>query len=111
MLSIRELFPDDRIGNEQDLIYDMKERRVVSGRRKRDPQLDYVKCHHGHIGVWGHDELYASLDSDFHLRGRLAGLGRVVQDGTDGLTVVFPPGGLKAVCQIMEPRRQYRKAG
>jgi len=92
---IKKLFAGYRIENEEtSALFNENPTRI-----KTDPQLDL---------------LYASLDSN-HLRGKLAALGRIVQDGSDGsdgsdgLTIVFPALDLEAVCRIMEPRRRYRK--
>jgi len=59
--------------------------------RRRDPWLLTIPCRHGHIYPHGGQDLAASTTHRGPIAGRLAALPcvRVVQDGDDGVNVVF----------------------
>lgn len=79
--------------------------------RWSDPWNFKILCHHGEICPWGGDLLAACTAKAGAIANRLRALpfGEVVQDGRDGVTVIFPRRFLRAVAKVMRPRR-VRKA-
>lgn len=76
--------------------------------RVHDPWLLTIPCKFGHIYPHGGELLGASTDHDGRIANRLALLPRVriIQDGDDGVNVVFHINELPNVASIMKPRRR-----
>ncbi len=84
-------------------------------RAAEEPWLQVIECRNGHVFPWGPDDdgvqwLAASTSRAGSVAKRLAALPftTVVQDGTDGVTVRFPPAHFTDVAEIMHPRRRRR---
>ena len=79
-------------------------------RRQEEPWLTHVVCQHGHIGVWGDDQLVACTKNAGPVAKRLIALPftEVAQDGTDGANVVFDLEHFEEVAEIMRPRKRRR---
>jgi hypothetical protein len=73
-----------------------------------DPWLMIIPCRHGHIFPWGGDKLTASTDRRGGIAKSLMGLPGVAvhQDGSDGVTAVFPVERFDAVAALLIPRRR-----
>jgi hypothetical protein len=78
------------------------------GGRLKDPWLRIIPCRHGHIYPHGGDYLGASTDHRGPVAGRLAALPsvRLVQDGDDGINVVFHVHDFDTVAEVMKPKRR-----
>lgn len=76
--------------------------------RGRDPWLAMIDCRHGHIYPQGGDQLAASTDNRGAIARRLAALPcvRVMQDGDDGINVVFDAADFPTVAAVMKPKRR-----
>jgi hypothetical protein len=76
--------------------------------RVEDAWLQIIPCRRGHLFPWGGDKLAASTNSRGSAARRLAGLDfvTVVQDGDDGVTVLFPVERFAEIAEIMGPRRR-----
>ena len=85
------------------------EERGESGRLK-DPWLRIIPCRFGHHFPHGGSYLGASTTHRGPVASRLAALPcvRVVQDGDDGINVVFHVKYFDAVAAMMKPRRRRR---
>lgn len=77
-------------------------------RRGRDPWLAMIDCRHGHIYPHGGDLIGASTNNRGAIAKRLAALAcvRVVQDGDDGINVVFNAADFLTVAAVMKPKRR-----
>jgi hypothetical protein len=77
---------------------------------RHDPWYCCVSCKHGHIFPYGGLNLGASTDRRGAIANRLRRIPgvRVVQDGSDGVTVVFPIELFDAVAVHMKPRKRRR---
>ncbi len=82
----------------------------AGGRRVHDQWLLTIPCQFGHIYPHGADHLGASTSFRGPVAKRLAALPcvRVVQDGDDGINVVFHIDDFEAVAEVMKPRRRRR---
>jgi hypothetical protein len=67
-----------------------------------------IPCRHGHIYQHSATMLGASTDRRGPTAKRLAKLGQVWQDGSDGLTIIFPPADFAAVAQLLGAKRRKR---
>ena len=78
--------------------------------RLHDPWLMLLPCQHGHIYPHGGALLGASTDHRGPIANRLAALpfAIIVQDGDDGLNVVFDVEAFDEVAAIMKPKRRRR---
>ena len=78
--------------------------------RTHDPWLLTVACRHGHIYPHGGTMLGASTNSRGPIANRLAAppCVRVVQEGDDGVNVVFDVGDFDQVAAVMRPRRRRK---
>jgi len=93
-----------------------------------DPWEHVIECKHGHIAPWGGKLLVACTDKCGKIAKLLRALGTVVQDGDDGVNVVFTLERFGEVADLMRARKrrqmsaeqraaasirlaQYRKAG
>ena len=78
--------------------------------RDNDPWLRIIPCANGHIYPHGGEMLGASTDRPGRVAAALANLRhvRIVQDGSDGVNVVFPVAEFEAVAAVMKPRRRRR---
>ena len=76
--------------------------------RLHDPWLLTIPCRHGHIYPHGGNYLGASTTNRGPVANRLAALPfvRLVQDGDDGVNVVFDVDDFEAVAAIMKPKRR-----
>jgi hypothetical protein len=76
--------------------------------RAHDPWLLLIPCLHGHIYPHGGELLGASTDRRGPIAKALASLPgvRVVQDGSDGITVTFPVAEFEAIAAVLKPRRR-----
>jgi hypothetical protein len=84
--------------------------RVYRDIRRSDPWLLTLPCRLGHIYPHGGEFLGASTDRRGPTANRLASLPgvRVVQDGDDGVNVVFELDRFNQVAEIMGPRSRRR---
>ena len=75
-----------------------------------DTWLQIIPCRHGHIYPHGGDVLAAATDKAGGMARRLKALdfATVHQDGTDGVTVLFPIERFDEVAEIMQPKRRRR---
>lgn len=75
-----------------------------------DPWMQLLLCQRGHVFPYGGDTLAAATDSRGGTATKLASLAccTPVQDGDDGLTVVFPLEHFEQVAALMKPRRRRR---
>lgn len=75
-------------------------------RQKDDPWLQVVVCRFGEVFPWGGPYLAAATISRGAIANRLAALPccKVVQDGSDGVTVVFDVADFAAVAKLIKPR-------
>lgn len=78
--------------------------------RTLDPWYYVVLCRYGHIFPYGGDQLAASTNRRGSIAKRLADLEccRVVQDGSDGITVVFSLDDFSPVAELIQPRLRRR---
>jgi hypothetical protein len=78
------------------------------GARAHDPWTLLIPCERGHIYPHGGELLGASTDTRGPTAKALAGLPgvRVVQDGSDGINVVFPAAEFETVAAVLKPRRR-----
>ena len=78
--------------------------------RTADPWLQIILCHHGHIFPHGGHILAASSCGRGPTARKLAALPGVTihQDGSDGMTVLFPVERFNDVAVLMKPRRRRR---
>jgi hypothetical protein len=78
--------------------------------RTDDPWLQIIPCRAGHIYPWGHSTLAASTDGLGPTARKLAALAftTVHQDGSDGVTVLFPVERFPDVAALMHPKRRRR---
>lgn len=78
--------------------------------RRQNSWLLTIPCQHGHIYPHGGELLGASSNHRGRIANRLAALPfvRVVQDGDDGVNVVFHVADFDAVAAILKPRRRRR---
>ena len=78
--------------------------------RAHDPWLLTIPCRHGHIYPHGGTQLGASTNTLGPIANRLAALPgvRVVQDGDDGVNIVFDVGDFDQVAAVMQPKRRRR---
>jgi len=76
--------------------------------RKSDPWHQVLLCQRGHISPWGDDELGACTDKNGATANKLRKLPfvRVVQDGDDGVNVVFAIEHFAEVAKLLKPRRR-----
>lgn len=83
------------------------------GRRVVDPWYDLIVCRHGVIFPQGGQLLAASTTKNGPIANQLrsADFCRVVQDGDDGVTVVFDVEQFSKVAAVMRPRRAKRSTG
>ena len=79
-------------------------------RRDLNPWLLTIPCGLGHIYPHGGEFLGASTDRRGRAANRLASLPgvRVVQDGDDGVNVVFHVRNFHEIAKILKPRRRRR---
>jgi hypothetical protein len=98
----------ERFGRRFRLLYE--ESYTTENRRGHDPWLLTIVCRHGHIYPHGRDQLAASTNSRGPIAKRLAALPcvRVVQDGDDGINVVFHIDDFTTVAAIMKPKRRRK---
>jgi hypothetical protein len=91
-------------------IEDEESCRAQYGRRAEvnDPWLKVILCRGGHIYPWGASTLAAATDRPGRAARKLAALPTVslVQDGSDGVTVLFDVADFATVAKIMRPRRR-----
>jgi hypothetical protein len=75
-----------------------------------DPWLCIIPCTHGNLYVHGNELLGAATNKRGPVAKRLAALPcvRVVQDGDDGVNVVFNVHDFPAVAAVMKPKRRRR---
>jgi hypothetical protein len=75
-----------------------------------DPSLQMMPCEHGHIYPHGGDYLAASTNFARRVASQLRALPcvRVVQDGTDGINVVFHVNDFERVAALLNPRNRRR---
>jgi len=80
------------------------------GRRYHDPWLAILHCRHGHIYPHGGDLLGAATAHHSRIARQLIALRccRLIQDGDDGVNVVFHIDDFCQVAEIMKPRRRRR---
>jgi hypothetical protein len=101
----------ERFGQRCRVLYE-ESRTAEHGSRSHvaDPWLLVIPCRHGHIYPHGGDQLAASTNNRGAIAKRLAALPcvRVVQDGDDGINVVFHVDDFPAVAAIMKPKRLRR---
>lgn len=78
--------------------------------RAHDPWLLTIPCRHGHIYPHGGELLAASTNRRGPITNRLAALPCVcvVQDGDDGINVLFHASDLDKVAAILKPKRRRR---
>lgn len=78
--------------------------------RTLDPWLLTIPCKFGHIYAYGGALLGASTDRRGPIANQLAALPcvRVVQDGDDGINVVFHVRDFAQVAEVIKPRRRRR---
>ena len=78
--------------------------------RIEDPCLMIIPCPTGHICPGGVGRLMACTDSAGSIAKRLKALDftTVVQDGSDGVNVMFPVEEFAEVATVMKPRRRRR---
>jgi hypothetical protein len=76
--------------------------------RVDDPWLQIIPCRRGHICPWGGSTLAAVTDWAGPTACKLAALdfAMVHQDGSDGVTVLFPVERFSEVAELMRPRRR-----
>jgi hypothetical protein len=81
-----------------------------SGGRAHDPWLLTIPCKHGHIYPHGCEWLAASTDHRGPIANRLAAVpgARVVQDGDDGINVVFHVDDFDQVAEVIKPKRRRK---
>ncbi len=83
------------------------------GERARtvDPWLMVILCQHGHIYPHSHSQLGASTDRSGKTANQLKRLActTVVQDGSDGVNVIFEVTDFEKVAEILKPRRRRRQ--
>ena len=76
--------------------------------RVEDPDLQIIPCRHGHLFRHSDELLAASTNTSGSVATRLKALAgcQVLQDGSDGVTVAFPPELFGSVAKLMRPRRR-----
>lgn len=76
----------------------------------QDPWQLIIPCRHGHIYPHGGSLLGAATHNRGPVANRLAALPsvRIVQDGDDGINVVFDVADFDSVAQVMQPKRKRR---
>ena len=81
-----------------------------AGARAADPWLMIVPCRAGHICPWGPSTLAASTNGRGSTARKLAALdfATVCQDGSDGVTVLFPVEKFPEVAALMHPKCRRR---
>ncbi|MGA2069170.1 MAG: hypothetical protein ABSG86_29730 [Thermoguttaceae bacterium] len=79
-----------------------------AGARADDPWLQIIPCRAGHIYPWGTSTLAASTNSRGSTARKLAALDftTVHQDGSDGMTILFPVEKFPKVAALMHPWRR-----
>ena len=77
-------------------------------RKEEAPWLMIIPCQHGHIGPWGGSTLLVCTRRRGPVTKRLTAqpFGRVVQDGDDGVTVLFDVAYFDQVARIMKPHKR-----
>jgi hypothetical protein len=99
----------ERFGKSFRVAYDESYRaqRAPCGRGK-DPWLQIIPCRHGHIFPHGGKLLATSTDRREATARKLVVLPGVTvhQDGSDGVTVLFPVDQFDAVAALLLPRRR-----
>ena len=82
------------------------------GRRSQfeDPWLLILECHHGHVFPWGGSRLAVSTNHHGVIASKLIALDccKLVQDGTDGVTLTFDVADFRRVAAIIKPRGRRR---
>jgi hypothetical protein len=83
---------------------------VTAAKVVDDPWLQVILCRAGHICPWGGSTLAAVTDTAGPTARRLAALdfATVHQDGSDGMTILFPVEKFPEVAALMHPRRRRR---
>jgi hypothetical protein len=78
------------------------------GARADDPWLQIIPCRAGHIYPWGPAMLAASTSSRGSTARKLAALpgATLWQDGSDGMTILFPVERFPKVAALMHPKRR-----
>ena len=78
--------------------------------RRHDSWLQTIPCQHGHIYPHGGELLGASTNHRGRVANRLAALPcvRIVQDGDDGVNVVFDVAEFETIAAVMKPRHRRR---
>lgn len=78
--------------------------------RVEDPCLMIIPCQRGHhLFPWDESTLAVSLDNAPEIARKLRDLGcKIVQDGDDGATLVFPIERFEEVARVVKPRRRRR---
>ena len=81
------------------------------GARVENPWLTIIPCQRGHIYPHSHNQLGASTDRCGKITNQLKRLAfiEVVQDGEDGVNVIFEVSDFEKVAEIMKPRRRRRQ--
>ena len=101
----------ERFGDRYRVVYEESygAERGKSG-RAHDPWLLTIPCRHGHIYVQGRQYLGASTTHRREIANRLLALPcvRLVQDGDDGINVVFHMDDFDQVAAIMRPKRRRK---
>lgn len=79
--------------------------------RVDDPWLQIIPCERGHISPWGPSTLAASTNSPGPTARKLAALpgATLWQDGSDGVTILFPVEMFPEVAALMHPKRRRQR--
>jgi hypothetical protein len=83
---------------------------IEDGTEKNDPAGFQIPCKFGHIYCHGEKLLGVSTNHPGRLVQRLAKLPGVtlLQDGSDGSNLSFPPAAFQAVAKVMRPRTRRK---
>lgn len=78
--------------------------------RTEDPHFQIIPGRLGHVYAWDSERLAASSNSAGTTAKKLKALsyGQIWQDGTDGVTVLFPADRLDEVADLLKLRRRRR---
>jgi len=78
--------------------------------RVEDPWLMIIPCRNGHICPWGGEDLAAITGRSGSVANRLKALPftTLVQEGSEGVVVLFHVKHVEEVAEIMKPRRRRR---
>ena len=100
----------ERFGRQYRVVYEESYYAARTRNTIDDPWLQIIPCRHGHVFPHGGTTLAAATNTRGGTARKLAALdfATVHQDGSDGVTVLFPVERFAEISEIMRPLRRRR---